>query len=278
MKTIISMDWVREHLNDDNVVIVDCRFYLQDPNKGYHEYKASHIKGAVYFDLERDLSGPVSKHGGRHPLPDIKQLAFKLGDVGIDHNKTVVAYDNENGSIAAARFWWLLKYMGHDNAFVMDESYSAWVEKGYPTEDKKSFNTSTQFIPRVNEEMLVRQSEVQDQMKNPDGRALIDARAEDRYLGKSEPLDKKAGHIPSAENWFWKDNIAADGKWKSNEELKERFAPLKDKKSITVYCGSGVTACVNILALNAAGITNVKLYPGSWSDWVSYSENPIESK
>lgn len=273
------MEWVREHLNDENVVIVDCRFHLQDPNKGYHEYKASHIKGAVYFDLERDLSGPVRKHGGRHPLPDTTQLAFKLGDVGIDHNKTVVAYDDENSSISAARFWWLLKYMGHDKVYVMDEGFSSWVEKGYPTDDKKSIKTPTQFIPHVREEMVIKQSEVREQIKNPDdGWVLIDARGEERYSGKVEPMDKKAGHIPGAENWFWKDNIAQGGKWKSAEELKERFAPLKDKKSITVYCGSGVTACTNILALYEAGLTNVKLYPGSWSDWISYSENPVEAK
>ncbi|TCP29810.1 thiosulfate/3-mercaptopyruvate sulfurtransferase [Scopulibacillus darangshiensis] len=274
MKTTIDMNWVKDHIDDENIVIADCRFNLQDPREGRRQYNKAHLPHAVYFDLEKDLSRQATRHGGRHPLPDVKDLAFKLGNSGVDHRKTVIAYDDQGGAFAA-RLWWLLNYFGHDKVLVMDEGFSAWHKEGYPVENDRPAPHPTQFVPKVHNEMIVTHVDVCSLLENKDNVALIDSRARSRYLGEEEPMDAKAGHIPGAENWFWKENLTPEGKWKTEPELKNRFASLENKKSITVYCGSGVTACPNILGLQKAGFTNVKLYPGSWSDWISYEEYPI---
>lgn len=274
MKTTIDLEWVKQHLEDENVVIADCRFNLQDPSVGHKQYKESHLPGAVYFNLEKDLSRPVTKHGGRHPLPDAKDLSFKLANAGVDHRKTVIAYDDQGGAMAA-RLWWLLKYFGHDSVYVMDEGFSSWTEKGYPIEKTRSNPHPTQFLPTIQKDMIVTQLDINEQLEGGNESLLVDSRERPRYLGEIEPMDAKAGHIPGAENWFWKDNLTDEGKWKTSEELADRFNSLKNRLSLTVYCGSGVTACANILALQSAGLSNIKLYPGSWSDWISYQNNPV---
>lgn len=272
MDQIVELDWLANRLDDPLLVIVDCRFNLADPAEGKKKYFESHIPGAVYFDLEKDLSGPVGRHGGRHPLPDPKRFAELLGNAGINQTKTVVAYDDEKGS-NAARFWWLLRYHGHQNVAVLNEGFSAWVKRGYPITAEVAKPKTVTFIPNLHHEWVVPMAGVKFR---PDGEPLIDSRAPERYRGEVEPIDAKAGHIPGAENWFWEDNLR-DGKWLPTEELKERFQPLKKKAQVTVYCGSGVTACANILAMTQAGLKNVRLYPGGWSDWISYPNNPIET-
>jgi thiosulfate/3-mercaptopyruvate sulfurtransferase len=269
---IIDLEWLKTRLDDPSIVIADCRFNLADPAEGKRKYQESHIPGAVYFDLERDLSDPVGQHGGRHPLPNPKQFAFKLGNSGIDHTKTVIVYDDQKGAMAA-RLWWLLRYHGHQNVAVLNGGFSEWVKKGLPVTAEISKRHSAQFVSNIHHDWIVPMAGVKNL---PEGEPLIDSRAPNRYRGETEPIDAQAGHIPGAENWFWEENLR-DGNWLSSGELKDRFHPLSKKARVTVYCGSGVTACANILAMTHAGLKNVRLYPGSWSDWVSYPDNPVET-
>ena len=274
MKNIVSMRWVLARLYEPDLVIADCRFQLGNPDAGREAYEESRIPGAVYFDLEKDLSGPVGEHGGRHPLPDIEVLADKLGKAGIDETVRVVAYDDQGGAMAA-RFWWLLRYLGHEKVYVMDQGFTAWKEAGFPvTGDKPPIRVPKKFTPRVREDMLAGVEDVRRAVREGTD-VLIDSREGPRYRGEVEPLDKAAGHIPGAINQFWKEGIGDGGAWKSPEEQRARFAGLKPDDRIIVYCGSGVTACPNVLALEEAGFTNVRLYAGSWSDWISYPDHPI---
>lgn len=270
-QTLISMERLHEHLHDEHVVVIDCRFELTDESAGRRQYEESHIPGAVYFDLEKDLSGPKEAHGGRHPLPDVDEFAEKLGKAGVDETTNVVAYDDQNGSMAA-RLWWMLRYLGHDRVSVLDVPFSTWEKEDYPTSNEWPRPKRRTFVPHIRADMAADMKDVRRAVDRGDV-VLIDARAPERYRGEQEPMDPKAGHIPGAKNRFWKDNVAATGKWKSADELKERFRDLKDR-DVIVYCGSGVTATANALALKAAG-KDVKVYTGSWSDWSSYPDNPV---
>ncbi|HET7657707.1 MAG TPA: sulfurtransferase [Bacillales bacterium] len=270
---LVSAEWLVDHLDDEEIVVVDCRFDLKDTEAGRKQYIERHIPGAVYFDLDKDLSGDVGIHGGRHPLPDLDDFAQKLGDSGIDESKHVVAYDDQNGSFAA-RLWWMLRYLGHDRVSVLDISFSKWVEEGNPVTDEKINPEKTTFHPQLQAEMALSIEEVKEEM-GKENVLLVDSRAPERYSGETEPMDKKAGHIPGAANFFWKDNVGENGKWKSSQDISERFNAVKDKDLI-VYCGSGVTANANLLALKAIGI-DARLYIGSWSDWSSYEDNPVET-
>lgn len=273
LKHVVSQEWLFEHGIQDHVVIADCRFILGQPEAGKQSYEMDHICGAVYFDLERDLSGPKKEHGGRHPLPDLKELAVKLGRAGIDGNSVVVAYDDQGGAMAS-RFWWLLKHLGHDKVYILDKGYSEWKEAGYPVTEELPVEQQATFTPKVRKEMLVNVEQVRDGMKRQ-GTVLVDSREEKRYLGIEETIDPVAGHIPGAKPYFWKEGLQASGGWKDASAQKARFADLRSADEIIVYCGSGVTACPNVLAFSEAGFDNVKLYAGSWSDWISYPENPV---
>lgn len=273
MRFVKSVQWLSERLHDDHVRIADCRFALADPLAGRREYEHSHIPGAVYFDLESDLSGPVQKHGGRHPLPNAAQFKSKLEAAGIDQNKTVVVYDNGDGAFAA-RFWWMLTFLGHQHVYVLDGGYQCWIKEGYPVNDRILKYEKSNFDLRVNEQMLATYEEVKQAVENGN-QILIDSRASSRYLGLEEPIDREPGHIPGAINKVWTDSLEL-GKWKSRGEQKQRFQDLQTDDEIIVYCGSGVTATPNILALLEAGFANVKLYAGSYSDWVSYPDNKVD--
>ena len=275
MSNIVGLSWVLEHLHDPKVAIADCRFLLGQPNAGRKAYEAGHIPGALYWDLEQDLSGPAGKHGGRHPLPDLGVFAIKLGKAGIGNDTTVVAYDDQMGAMAS-RFWWLLTFLGHERVYVMDEGFTKWKEKGYPVTTEIAKPEPVAFHPNVRSEKLLSVGEVRERLGRP-GTVLIDSREPRRYLGIEEPIDRVAGHIPGARNLFWKEVLDEQGRWLKSEALAEHFAAVAPDKDgeVVVYCGSGVTACPNILALTEAGYTNVKLYGGSWSDWISYEENPV---
>ncbi|WP_139489707.1 sulfurtransferase [Brevibacillus dissolubilis] len=264
-RNLVSMDWLASHLDDPNVAVIDCRFTLGHQGNGLNQYMESHIPGALYFDLEQDLSAPIGEHGGRHPLPSVDSLASLFSHAGIDENVTVVAYDDQDLAMAA-HLWWLLRYLGHEKVVVLDGSFQSWREQGLPVSEEIVKRPARTFVPRVQADMLVNVEDVQNRSENT---ALLDSRAGERYRGEVEPLDPKAGHIPGALNYFFKENLNEDGKLRPSEQLKERFAPVQDKEVI-VYCGSGVTACVNVLALHEAGRTDTKLYAGSWSDWCSY--------
>ncbi len=290
MQNIVSMKWLLARLYEPDIVIVDCRFWLNDKPAGAAAYEAEHIPGAVYLDLEKDLSAPVTAHGGRHPLPDVDQLALTLGKAGINPNSRVVIYDDNKG-INAARLWWMLHYVGHQQVYVLNEGFTTWKNAKYPVTSDQPVVIPTTFVAHVQPDMLadieeVRQvsqayrsidatpsAQTQDSISLP---VLIDSRENKRYLGLEEPIDPKAGHIPGAVNYFWLDTRHdEEDRYDDVERLEKHFAGLDKEQSIIVYCGSGVSACPNVLALKEAGYKNVKLYSGSWSDWISYEENPV---
>lgn len=275
MKHIVSSDWLQLHLNDRNIRIADCRFSLSDPAKGYAAYLKDHLPGAVYFDLEKDLSSPVGIHGGRHPLPDFAELAGKLETAGFHNDDIVVAYDDGDGAFAA-RLWWLLSYMGHEKVYVLDGGMHNWKAKGLPVTSSIPDNKKGRYTVSLQEEWIAGIEEVKALVHDKGtGRILVDSREEKRYQGLEEPIDKKAGHIPGAINKPWFEGLEA-GFYKSAEEQQQRFADIDPAKEVIVYCGSGVTATPNFLALKEAGYEHVKLYAGSFSDWISYNENKIE--
>lgn len=278
MSYIVSPDWLKERMekNPEETVIVDTRFQLNDPDAGRRAYLESHIPGAVYLDLKKDLSSKPEKHGGSHPLPDMDMFAAKLGKIGIDNDTTVVAYGKTN-DIFPARLWWLLHYMGHDKVYVLDGGYDRWVAEGHSVTDEIPISKKKEFKPQYRHEEVVDMKQVKEKLAD-DTAILIDSRSRDRYLGKTEPMHPKAGHIPGAKNMFWKGVLDADGHWKNVDELKEHFADLPKDEEIIVSCGSGVSATPNIMGLKMAGFKNIKLYPGSYSDWISYDENEVETK
>jgi thiosulfate/3-mercaptopyruvate sulfurtransferase len=273
MGYIVEPVWLLQHLNNSNVVIADCRFTLGQPDLGRLQYEQEHLPGAVYFDLERQLSSVVGEHGGRHPLPDLSAFASVLGAAGIGNQTTVVAYDDQGGAMAA-RLWWLLRYAGHDQVFVLNGGFSAWKAAGHPVTAEAAELQQTVFVPHSREHMLLQMEDVEARLGNADV-TLIDSREEPRYLGITEPIDAKAGHIPGAVNRFWKGALDEQGRWRDAAGQAARFESIPQNQEVVVYCGSGVTACPNVLALEEAGFRNVKLYAGSWSDWISYSDNPI---
>ncbi|WP_138494208.1 sulfurtransferase [Paenibacillus pinistramenti] len=278
MELIVSKKWLLARMYEPDVVIVDCRFDLSDPDAGRRSFEESHIPGAVFLDIEQDLSAPVSEHGGRHPLPDPEELAARFRKAGISNESRVIAYDDQGG-MYAARLWWLLRWLGHDNAAVLDEGFSAWKNGGYPVTSDTRIIVPASFVPDIRPSMVAAMQDVRQSLGS--GRVLlVDSRDESRYAGEHEPLDKKAGHIPGAMNRFWKQLFqSGSGAWKAESELRSQLEPvteaLSQKREVIVYCGSGISAAPNVLALHLLGYPQVKLYSGSWSDWISYDENPV---
>lgn len=272
---IVSQEQVKERLDSGkDVVLADCRFQMGQPDGGRRAYEAGHLPGALYFDLEEELSGPVGVHGGRHPMPDLGVLLLKLGALGIDKDTEIIAYDDQAGAMAS-RLWWMLRFLGHEKVYLLDGGYSRWVEAGYPvTAEPTEAREPKVFGGRVSNRLLVVMEDVREKLGWP-GSVLIDSREHKRYLGEEEPIDKKAGHIPGAVNRFWRENLNEGGWWQDPAALKERFASISPDQEIIVYCGSGVTACPNLLALAEAGRPDAKLYMGSWSDWISHAGNPV---
>ncbi|WP_100331362.1 sulfurtransferase [Bacillus xiapuensis] len=273
MNYIRSVEWLAACMDQPDVVIVDCRFHLMDPQAGEEAYKAGHIPNAFYADLERHLSGPEQTHGGRHPLPDVKQLQAVLESFGITERSTVVAYD-QGEAMFAGRFWWLLSYIGHEKVYVLDGGFKAWKEQGLPVTQEIPPPALGQLAINLQTDWLATLEEVKEAALHGAPATLIDSRAAERYKGEVEPLDRVPGHIPSAQNYFFLDSLK-EGYWKSPQQQMERFRKLDRTKPVIVYCGSGVSATPNIIALKAAGFRDVKLYAGSYSDWSSYQELPV---
>jgi thiosulfate/3-mercaptopyruvate sulfurtransferase len=276
-RTLISTAVLASHIDDPAFAIVDCRAKLDDPAWGAREHAASHIPGAVYADLGLDLSGPKTGTNGRHPLPDPDALAKTLGRLGITGGMQVVAYDQENGMFAS-RLWWLLRWLGHDEAAVLDGGFKTWTKEGRRT-DSGPVNRATRVfrgLPRP--EMSVNVQSIASQLTTV-GPHLLDARAPERYRGDSEPIDAVGGHIPGARNHFYQSNLDARGLFRTPEELRAAITESTGglpADQIICYCGSGVTACHNLLAFEHAGLTGAKLYPGSWSEWSSDPARPVE--
>ncbi|UOF92782.1 sulfurtransferase [Fodinisporobacter ferrooxydans] len=271
---LVHVQWLHEHLQEENLRILDCRFVLGQPDVGEQSYRQGHIPGALYLHLERDLSAPKQIHGGRHPLPTPERFTEIMSAAGIDEHVTVVAYDDQGGAFAS-RLWWMLKYFGHSNVFLLDGGFSAWQNSEYPVAAEIPAMRPKSFTVRPQYDWVVNMEEVKQKL-DCDDVALIDSREFKRYAGLEEHIDPVAGHIPGARNYFWKDSLNDNGYWKNAKEQRDRFQGIREDREVIVYCGSGVTACPNILALKEAGFTNVKLYPGSWSDWCSYPDNPVE--
>jgi thiosulfate/3-mercaptopyruvate sulfurtransferase len=267
--SIVSPQWLVENLDNPQVVIIDCRFQLLEPEWGYNQYQSSHILGSYFLDLNHDLSSPVREHGGRHPLPDLNSLAEKLAATGIIQGKTwVVAYDDARCAFAA-RFWWLSNYLGHASVAVLDGGWNAWQKLGYPVSKDIPPVKKGLFATKPQRDLVVDRQTVIDR-KDLDSVILVDSRESFRYLGEREPIDPIAGCIPSAINYPWQQNTNSEGFWLDRSAQNKLWDKYRDAEEIIVYCGSGVTACVNILSLRLAGIENVKLYVGGWSDWCSY--------
>ncbi|QIZ67634.1 sulfurtransferase [Geobacillus subterraneus] len=275
MASLVSHEWLHAHLSEENIRVLDCRFWLGDPSKGASVYRDDHIPGAVYMDLERDLSGPVSEHGGRHPLPSAAQAAAVFGRAGIDETVTVIVYDDQDGAMAA-RCWWLLRYFGHERVYVLDGNYSEWKRKWRPVTDAIPAVAPRRFQPRPDRSWLATVEDVRAAVRNRSA-VLIDSREWKRYIGLEEPIDRRPGRIPGAVHRFWKDGVEEGGYWKRATDQAARFADLDRGTPLIVYCGSGVTACPNVLALKEAGYRNVRLYVGSFSDWISYLDHPVET-
>jgi thiosulfate/3-mercaptopyruvate sulfurtransferase len=266
---VISAQWLAEHLDDPQVVIVDCRFSLADSQLGRQQYEASHISGAYYLDLNQDLSSSVQRHGGRHPLPDPAELANKLAAIGINSQKTlVVAYDDSRFAFAA-RLWWLLRYLGHQQVALLDGGFSGWQKSGYAVTNQLPKPQPGKFVPEIQSDWVVDINTVKVRKDLPNV-VLVDSREGDRYRGEREPIDPIAGHIPGAVNYPWQDVSDSQGYVKPVSEQQQRWKDIQQAEEILVYCGSGVSACVNLLSLEMAGIQAAKLYAGSWSDWCSY--------
>lgn len=270
---LVSLSWLAERMGDPELVVADCRFQLGQPDAGREAYERGHISGAVYVDLERHMSGPVREHGGRHPLPDLGTFSLWLGQQGIGNDSLVVAYDDQGGAMAS-RLWWMLRFLGHQRVHLLSEGFGAWKAAGYPVDSEEPLLALKRFTPHVHPAMMISVHDLHSRLGQP-GVTIVDAREPGRYRGEFEPIDAKAGHIPGAVNRFWKDALDADGRWRPSSEQAARFADLNKDDELVVYCGSGVTACPNVLALQEAGFERVRLYLGSWSDWISYSENPI---
>lgn len=276
-KTLISVPGLAQYLNDPDWVVVDCRFWLDDTEKGQRDYRVSHIPGAVYAHLDKHLSAQVVKgKTGRHPLPDTDTLASLFGAWGIGAHTQVVAYDDRGGMIAA-RLWWLLKWMGHEAVAVLDGGFPAWIAACHAVTADIPEPEPAVFDPDHQGQMLVTVEDILSGFGDP-GRLLVDSRAPERFRGETEPIDPVAGRIPGAVNYFWGKNLDAKGHFEIKDILRGRFtAMLMDipAQNVTFYCGSGVTAAHNVLAMAHAGMGMSKLYGGSWSHWITNPDLPI---
>jgi len=274
--TLVSAADLAIHLTDPSWVIVDVRHDLaQADTWGEAEYRRAHVPGARFLHVDRDLSGPKSGTNGRHPLPGPEACAALFGRLGIDAAKQVIAYDQGSGSYAA-RLWWMLRWLGHDAAAVVDGGFAAWTREARPVTTAVPAIRAARFgAPRGGPIVDARAVAASLASRSL---FLVDARGRERFRGDVEPLDPVAGHIPNAVNRPYMDNLKADGTWKPVDELRAEFSALvagRPTAAVVHYCGSGVTACHNLLAMEHAGLGHAQIYPGSWSEWCADPARPI---
>ena len=275
---LISPQQLAERQKSSGLVILDCRFALEDPDYGRCSYAEGHIEGAHYADLERHLSGPVTKGvTGRHPLPAADTLVRQLRAWGINADTDVVLYDDAPGAFAA-RAWWLLAWLGkREGVFILDGGLKAWHSAGFPLSLDAPVIEPGTFAGTPDNHLLLDAEHLQKRLGQP-GLTLIDARAQARFRGEVEPIDPVAGHIPGAQCAAFNENLGSDGRFLPAEQLKQRFAAQLQGRSpdeLVAYCGSGVTACHNLFALSLAGYPLGKLYAGSWSEWITDPQRAI---
>ncbi|ROL77231.1 sulfurtransferase [Pseudomonas vranovensis] len=275
---LITAQQLAERLEAPALVILDCRFALEDIDYGQRSYAEGHIAGAHFADLERDLSGPIIKGvTGRHPLPDPERLVERLRAWGIDNDSEIILYDDGPGAFAA-RAWWLLAWLGkRSGVFILDGGLKAWHAAGLPLSLDPPGKREGNFSGEPDASLVLDAAQLGERLGQPE-LTLIDARGLPRFRGEVEPIDPVAGHIPGAQCAAFTDNLGADGRFLSAEQLKQRFAQKLDKRSpeqLVAYCGSGVTACHNLFALALAGYPLGKLYAGSWSEWITDSKRAV---
>ena len=273
---LISPEELARRLDDPTWVVVDCRWTLTDPAAGPAAHARSHIPGARYANLDDDLSRRPSPSDGRHPLPAAADFAARLGSWGVGNSTTVVAYDEASGAIAA-RLWWLLGWLGHDRRLVLDGGFAAWTAAGLPVEARMPRWQPAHFVPRaLADDSVVAAADLP--ALQAAGSLLVDVRAAPRYRGEQEPIDPVAGHVPGAVNRPGSVNIDANGRFRASEALRGELTELlggRSPRELIAMCGSGVTACQLLLALEVAGLDGAKLYAGSWSEWIRDPARPI---
>lgn len=278
--TLIDAPTLAKHLANSNWVIFDCRFSLKMPAQGREEYKHGHIPGAVYADLDLDLAAPQGPATGRHPLPEVDAFTGWLRRCGVNNHSQVVVYD-ANGAMFAARLWWMLRWLNHDNVAVLDGGWPAWVAGSYPTSREIPQPEAGDFAGEPDQGKWVTSQEVEELVRsNSKAKQIVDARVEPRFKGEFEPIDPIAGHIPGACNYPCGANVDDQGRFHAAAQLRDRFHSLFAGRSpgeIINMCGSGVTACRNILAMEIAGWPGTKLYVGSWSEWITDPQRSIEA-
>lgn len=273
--TLISVAELAAHLDDAGCVVCDCRHDLVDVEAGRRAYAESHLPGARFVHLDADLSAPKTGRNGRHPLPDPERFARRLGELGIGNDSQVIAYD-ASGGYYAARLWWMLCWMGHPAA-VLDGGWHAWLNARHSITKETPPIRTARFTPRIRPDAAINASTVLARLGGP-GPFLLDARAPNRFRGENETLDPVAGHIPGAVNRFFQRNLDAAGRFESPAALKQEFTAVLGAvppANVVHYCGSGVTACHNLLAMEIAGLHGSRLYAGSWSEWCSDPLRPM---
>ncbi|QUH19790.1 sulfurtransferase [Alkaliphilus sp. B6464] len=275
MKNIVSQQWLLDNLSKEDLIILDVRGDLNEPDLGFREYKKSHIIGAQFVNLEETMTGELGIHGGRHPLPNMEKFIEDMKMLGVNDDSIIVIYDSGDLAIAG-RLWWLLKYIGKSDVFILEGGMKKWLDNNPEvTSEVVKPEPSNSLSLNVDYSMQVDMRYVKAAIDS-NSTAIVDSRASERYSGEIEPIDRVAGHIPNALNYPWM-NLVSDGQIMSIEDLINYFEPLKKFEEVIVHCGSGITGTVNILFMEEIGL-NPKLYVGGYSDWVSYEDNPVVEK
>lgn len=273
--TLVDVETLQAHLDDPNWLVVDVRHQLSYTGYGEHAYAAGHVPGAVFLHCDRDLSGAMSGGNGRHPLPDPERLAQRLGDIGIGALTQVVVYDDAQGMIAG-RLWWLLRWLGHDAVALLDGGLPAWQAAGGTLTSVVPTLLPRAFVTRP-QDLSVNADYVLERLETPHMR-LVDARGADRFRGENETIDPVAGHIPGAVNRCFKDNLLPDGRFKPAARLRAEWLAVlagSPPDLVVHQCGSGVSACLNMVAMEVAGLPGSRLYAGSWSEWCADPGRPV---
>jgi thiosulfate/3-mercaptopyruvate sulfurtransferase len=274
--TLIDAATLAEQLERDDLVIFDCRFDLANVHWGEAQFAAAHLPGAQYLHLDRDLSSAITPASGRHPLPDPDVFARRLGALGVDADCQLVAYDQGNGG-HAARLWWLARWIGVARVAVLDGGFAAWRAAGLPVDAGARHRAPRTLTARLRPDSWVTGEQL-DALRNRPGTLLVDARGAERFAGRNETIDPVAGHVPGARNRPFLDNLGADGRFLPADELRRRWTTLLGAlpaSAVISMCGSGVTACHNVLALEHAGLPGARLYAGSWSEWIRDPRHPV---
>ena len=277
-KILVSPEELAAHLDDPQWIVFDTRHDMGDVEKGRRAYAAGHVPGAYFLHVDADLSGTKNGKNGRHPLPDLQDFAAKLNQRGVTLQSQVVVYDDLSGNFAV-RLWWMLRWLGHDRAALLDGGFPLWEKEGRPIDKGVPAPRKGDFVPRPRQGSTVDVHFVERFREDPSIK-LLDARAANRFAGLQEPIDPVAGHIPGAVNHFWQENLSPDGRFKAPAQLRKEYGALlagTAPAQAVHMCGSGVTACHNLFAMELAGLAGGRLYPGSWSEWCADPGRPMST-